>query len=68
MATMLMLIIASAVQWGRNGPGLLVDNWHAGTVSSVSSGARQIFDGFCIGILGLTGFEGTLPLSLDRVI
>ena len=57
---MVMLIIASAVYWGRVGNGQLKTNWHNGRANSdtsITSVARQIYYGICLGMLGLTGFE-----------
>ncbi|TFK52934.1 hypothetical protein OE88DRAFT_1656621 [Heliocybe sulcata] len=57
--TLLVVWIASAVSWGRNGSQLLKDNWAAGQASSSASLVHQVFNGICIGMLGLTGFECT---------
>ncbi|EGO26780.1 hypothetical protein SERLADRAFT_447894 [Serpula lacrymans var. lacrymans S7.9] len=57
LVTMAVLLIASAVQWGRVGSSLLKENWASGQAPSSSAIARDIFNGICIGMLGLTGFE-----------
>ncbi|KDQ56708.1 hypothetical protein JAAARDRAFT_157891 [Jaapia argillacea MUCL 33604] len=57
--TMMVLLTASAVHWGRHGNSRLKDNWIAGQASSAPRIATQIFYGVCIGMLGLTGFECT---------
>ncbi|TCD62055.1 hypothetical protein EIP91_007531 [Steccherinum ochraceum] len=58
MVTMLVVFIASTVAWARSGNDLLKANWTQGrSVSSSQGVALQIFNGFCIGVLGLTGFE-----------
>lgn len=55
---MLALFIAGIVAWAKMGNTLIRDNWRIGTAnSSRSHVARQLFDGVCIGMLGLTGFE-----------
>jgi len=61
--TMAVLIIISIVHWARIGNSQIVENWAAGRIGPLSEGtdgssvARQIFRGFCLGMLGLTGFE-----------
>ncbi|KAL4267203.1 hypothetical protein AB1N83_003056 [Pleurotus pulmonarius] len=57
--TMVVLMIAAAVHWAHTGNELLRENWNAGKASSSSGVARQIFNGVCLGVLGLTGFETT---------
>ncbi|KAI5454120.1 hypothetical protein NCC49_005110 [Naganishia albida] len=54
--TMLVLVITAVVHWARAGSQVLADNWRA---SPSGSGriARSIFNGICIGLLGVTGFE-----------
>ncbi len=55
---MLALFIASVVEWAKVGNDRLRDTWHHGTMNSNGTHIpRQIFDGVCIGMLGLTGFE-----------
>ena len=54
---MLVLILASLVQWGRVGNHQLRDNWIAGQAASPKTLLKQAFYGFAIGMLGLTGFE-----------
>jgi hypothetical protein len=59
LTTMLVLMVASTVAWGREGNEQLSQNWSIGQKSCSSSGCivRQVFYGVCIGMLGLTGFE-----------
>jgi len=57
MITMTMLILAAIVGWARTGNGVIAGNWSAGQPGSASAVARAIFDGVCIGTLGMTGFE-----------
>ncbi|KAF8911346.1 amino acid permease-domain-containing protein [Mucidula mucida] len=59
IGSMVALIVASAVHWGRIGNAQLEQNWHTHSASSGSDIAHQIFNGFCLGMLGLTGFECT---------
>jgi amino acid transporter len=55
---MVMLIVASVIAWGRGGMAQLSSNWTLGHVGlSPAATARQVFNGVCIGMLGLTGFE-----------
>lgn len=57
--TMLGLAIASIVAWASAGTLLLRENWVTGQtgLSSPAPILKQAFDGVCIGMLGLTGFE-----------
>ena len=54
---MLVLAVASIIVWGRTGNAQLHENWIAGQATSGRDIAHQIFNGICIGMLGLTGFE-----------
>jgi hypothetical protein len=55
---MFALIVASFIAWGRGGIAQLSSNWSLGHVGlSPAAIARQVFNGICIGMLGLTGFE-----------
>ena len=55
---MIMLIVASVVAWGTAGTAQLSSNWSLGRAGlSPAAVARQVFNGVCIGMLGLTGFE-----------
>lgn len=55
---MITLIVASVIAWGRGGMAQLSSNWTLGHVGLSPAGiARQVFNGICIGMLGLTGFE-----------
>ncbi|KAF8065050.1 amino acid permease-domain-containing protein [Lyophyllum atratum] len=66
LVTMTTLIISSCVYWGRTGISQLQENWHVGSAPSSSAVAREIFNGFCLGMLGLTGFECT-PSYVGRI-
>ena len=58
--TMGTLFVASAVTWGRQGNEQIRLNWHNGIQTlSANDVAHHIFNGICIGVLGLTGFECT---------
>lgn len=55
---MITLIVASVIAWGRGGMAQLSSNWSLGHVGlSPAAIARQVFNGVCLGMLGLTGFE-----------
>ncbi|KAJ8517166.1 hypothetical protein ONZ45_g5616 [Pleurotus djamor] len=64
--TMIVLIIVSCVHWARFGSSVLTENWHLGQASSPASIVRQVFNGVCLGVLGLTGFE-TAPAYAARM-
>jgi len=57
MVTMVVLIICSSVHWRNIGIDQLKENWNVGQAPSASAIALQIFYGFCLGMLGVTGFE-----------
>lgn len=61
---MAMLIIASAVHWGRSGNAVISNNWHSDPANTPGSIAYAIFFGACLGLLGLTGFE-CLPMNIE---
>ena len=60
IATMGALSIASAVHWAQTGNAQLHRNWLAGLAPTGAAVARQLFNGFCLGMLGLTGIECAL--------
>ncbi|KAJ7613541.1 AAAP amino acid permease [Roridomyces roridus] len=64
--TMLILSIFAAIQWGQIGNEQLRQNWHLGSTASPSFILRQLFYGFCLGMLGLTGIECT-PSCIGRI-
>ncbi|KAF9467230.1 amino acid permease-domain-containing protein [Collybia nuda] len=66
IGTMVILMFCAILHWGRSGMGQFEENWHVGRVSSPSGVARQLFNGFCLGMLGLTGFECT-PSYVGRI-
>ncbi|TDL27804.1 hypothetical protein BD410DRAFT_893978 [Rickenella mellea] len=55
--TMTILCVTTLVAWMRAGNSQLHDNWISAQPGSASAVARQVFNGICIGMLGLTGFE-----------
>ena len=67
LGTMAVLIVAGIVFWARQGSAILSDNWHnADLLLNGKSVARALFDGICIGFVGLTGFE-CAPSYVTRV-
>ncbi|KAB5594854.1 Transcription-associated protein 1 [Ceratobasidium theobromae] len=58
MTVMTILMIVSAVAWARAGMDVLRNNWELRPRDG-SEIARSIFNGVCIGFLGVTGFECT---------
>lgn len=55
---MLAVFLASIVAWGRRGNSQLRENWVVGRGSMTTTAmVKEIFNGICIGVLGLTGFE-----------
>ena len=56
---MLGLAIATIVAWASAGNLQLRENWVAGQagLSSPAPILKQVFDGVCISMLGMTGFE-----------
>lgn len=57
LATMSILIICSFIAWGRNGSAILVANW-ASSLAQWDGGRgapRAVFNGICVGFLGVTG-------------
>jgi amino acid transporter len=58
VTVMAMLIVTSTIALGRSGTAQLSANWSNGhTGLSTVAIARQVFNGVCIRMLGLTGFE-----------
>ncbi|KAF8888797.1 amino acid permease-domain-containing protein [Infundibulicybe gibba] len=66
MGTMLALIIASMVQWKKIGNEQLEINWQLGKATTSGAAIRSVFNGFCLGMLGLTGFE-CIPAYIARI-
>ncbi|THU77928.1 hypothetical protein K435DRAFT_973734 [Dendrothele bispora CBS 962.96] len=66
--TMTALIIISSIHLAHIRTSQMAANWSLGARSDSSSTgvARQVFRGFCLGMLGLTGFECT-PAYLSRI-
>ncbi|KAG0229229.1 hypothetical protein BGW42_001683 [Actinomortierella wolfii] len=57
LATMLVLMITAAIHWARIGNDVLISNWNEPPIGG-SNPARLIWNGFCICLLGATGYEG----------
>ncbi|GJJ75177.1 hypothetical protein EMPS_07535 [Entomortierella parvispora] len=57
LITMTVLMITALVHWIRNGNDILISNWH--TPYPDTNAAKLIWDGFCLALLGVTGFEST---------
>ncbi|KAJ7057410.1 hypothetical protein C8F01DRAFT_1372095 [Mycena amicta] len=60
--TMVVLALTVCVRLGLHGgsSALLVANWRLGNLGvSVSQVVKQLFEGFCLGMLGMTGIECT---------
>ncbi|KIM22963.1 hypothetical protein M408DRAFT_269399 [Serendipita vermifera MAFF 305830] len=58
MTTMAILMVFSGISWGRMGSATLLANWEL-RPTSAGSILRDIFNGICIGFLGVSGFECT---------
>lgn len=58
---MFALAIASIVAWASVGTLQIGENWVVGQagLSSPASILKQVFNGVCISMLGMTGFECT---------
>ncbi|KAF8183234.1 amino acid permease-domain-containing protein [Mycena galopus ATCC 62051] len=68
LTTMLALTILATIHWGRTGNAQLRENWDQWHAAAPSAGAiaSQLFKGFCLGMLGLTGLECT-PSYIARI-
>ncbi|KAI8368451.1 amino acid permease-domain-containing protein [Choanephora cucurbitarum] len=55
--TMAVVMVTSMVTWGKNGSGVLIDNWTSIPDPEGTNPALLIVRGVCIGLLGVTGFE-----------
>lgn len=55
--TMAVVMITSIIMWGKGGSQTLIDNWTSIPDPEGSNPAYLIFNGLCIGLLGVTGFE-----------
>jgi amino acid transporter len=65
MMTMVVLMIFSVISWSHVGSGALLANWELrprGTQNIL----RDIFNGICIGFLGVSGFE-TTPTFIEMI-
>jgi amino acid transporter len=56
LVTMLAVMIASLIMWGKQGSQTLIDNWAIPDPPG-SNPVLMIVKGVCIGLLGVTGFE-----------
>ncbi|CAO3664430.1 unnamed protein product [Umbelopsis ramanniana] len=56
LITMLTVLIASFIHWGQVGNATLIANWNY-PYPEGSSAVKMIFNGFCVGLLGVTGYE-----------
>ncbi|KAJ7122407.1 amino acid permease-domain-containing protein [Mycena epipterygia] len=65
-ATMLTLAVMATVHWVKIGNTQLRQNWEQGQAPNWPAVARQLFNGFCLGMLGLTGIECT-PSYIARI-
>ncbi|KAF7722268.1 hypothetical protein EC973_003488 [Apophysomyces ossiformis] len=54
--TMIVVIVTSIVAWAKQGNTILVQNWKE-PIPQGTNPVRMIFQGFCIGLLGVTGIE-----------
>ena len=67
--TMVTLVIFSGISWARLGSGILMANWQLRPREPLAI-LRDIFNGICIGFLGVSGFECTPTyielMSLDK--
>ncbi|OAD04682.1 hypothetical protein MUCCIDRAFT_139963, partial [Mucor lusitanicus CBS 277.49] len=55
--TMAVVMVTSVIMWGKGGSQTLIDNWTRIPDPEGSNPAQLIFNGLCIGLLGVTGFE-----------
>ncbi|KAF8527404.1 amino acid permease-domain-containing protein [Hysterangium stoloniferum] len=65
MTMMLVLMLASVVAWSRRGSHVLISNWDL-RPRGMSATAKAIFNGICVGFLGVTGFE-TTPTYIEAI-
>ncbi|KAJ3118350.1 hypothetical protein HK100_000626 [Physocladia obscura] len=56
MSTMLLVVIASVYQVCRTGPDIAHENFSSGSVST-QGWPMDLFLGYCVGMVGVTGFE-----------
>ncbi|KAG0290877.1 hypothetical protein BGZ98_003260 [Dissophora globulifera] len=55
LITVAVIMVTALIHWIRNGNDILISNWQ--TPHPDTNVARLIWDGFCLGLLGVTGFE-----------
>jgi len=56
LITMMAVLLASIVRWVQTGNEVLIANWNYPYPDNTSA-VQMIFNGFCIGLLGVTGYE-----------
>ncbi|KAF0539155.1 AAAP amino acid permease [Gigaspora margarita] len=54
--TLTLLMIACLIQWIKQGNSVLIENWKD---SGSGNPLLDIFNGICLGLLGITGFEAS---------
>lgn len=59
-----MLLVAASYRWAEYGNVVIAQNWQVVRNASPGEVAHQLFNGICIGMLGLTGFECLVLLFL----
>ena len=73
--TLLILMVLGVIELVKDGGSKLSDNWHD---AMQASPAKDIYFGFCVGLLGITGFEtsanyiqeqkpGVLPKNMNTM-
>ncbi|QRW17663.1 amino acid permease [Rhizoctonia solani] len=65
MSVMTALMVGAAITWAHTGMGVLRNNWELRPAGGANI-ARSIFNGVCIGFLGVTGFECT-PAYIQNI-
>ncbi|GAB1521665.1 hypothetical protein RhiTH_004762 [Rhizoctonia solani] len=65
MSVMTTLMVGAAITWAHTGMGVLRNNWELRPAGGANI-ARSIFNGVCIGFLGVTGFECT-PAYIQNI-
>ncbi|KAF7986066.1 hypothetical protein HWV62_41454 [Athelia sp. TMB] len=66
LTTMAVLAVAGFIAWGRTGSSQLRENWVAGQAPSATAIIHEVFNGVCLGMLGLTGFED-VPAYISHI-
>lgn len=63
LITMMAVLLASIVRWVQTGNEVLIANWNYPYPDNTSA-VQMIFNGFCIGLLGVTGYEVCIRISV----